>query len=192
MEKELNFQRKISFKPLAVSVYFGISISIIVYSLFTHELIFWISSGIIAFFIQSLVIYPHYFNRYYGYWRINKEGIYYYNYNNWGKIVKAILFPFNESAIKLPYSSIETFLMVDGKSIMNTKYLSGGPFMASLNRRGHYVIINTGSSKIKLVCDWKNNKFSVDKEDINQIVELLNSNIETKKPIIWAKQIYNL
>lgn len=177
MEKELSFQRKISFGPLLTSIFFGILVGAIVYSILPNNPFIWIISGIIAFAIESMLIYPRYLVKTYGYWKIDKQGINYYDYSSWKKEVAAIFFPLQEKPTRLNFSDIKAFSVVDGKSIMNTQYPLGGSLKAPLARTIHCFVFKTNYDEIKLNCAWKTSGIPTTTDDIKKVVSMINSKI---------------
>ncbi|MQS75721.1 hypothetical protein [Companilactobacillus halodurans] len=177
MENKLSFERKISFEPLLISIFLGITIAAIAYSIFSKYPLIWIICGLIAFGIESMLIYPKYLLNSYGYWRIEDKGIYYYDYGTWNKKIQAIFFPSREKPVELLFGNINGFSIIDGKSIMNTQYPLGGTLRAPLARRIHYLVLETNQGQIKLNCAWKANGIPTTQDDIREIVELMNLRI---------------
>lgn len=177
MEKELSFARKINFEPLLISIFFGMIVATIVYSIFPKNPLIWSVCGILAFVLESMLFYPKYLSNSYGYWKIDNQGIYYYDYSTWKKRIIAIFLPIRERPIELPFSAIQTFSIVDGKSIMNTQYPLGGTLKAPLARTIHYLVIETDHRELKLNCAWKASGIPTTSEDIDKVVEMINSKI---------------
>lgn len=177
MENELSFARKINFEPLLLSAFFGIVISTIVYSILPKYPSAWILCGVLAFILESMLIYPRSLSNFYGYWKINDRGIYYYDYSTWEKRILAIFLPGHEKITELPFSDIKAFSVIDGKSIMNTQYPLGGALKAPLARKIHYLVIETNNREIKLNFAWKSTGIPTTSTDIDKVVELLNSKI---------------
>jgi len=174
MEKGLSFARKINFAPLLTSIFFGIIISTIVYSIFPQYPVIWIICGVLAFMIESMLIYPKHFNNTYGYWKIDDQGIHYYDYSTWQKRLYAIYFPLLEKPVEVPYSAIKTFSLIDGKSIMNTRYPLGGVLNTPQARKIHYLVIQTNQRKVKLSCAWKSSGIPTTSADIQKVNNFLN------------------
>lgn len=177
MEKELSFARKINFEPLLISIFFGIVVGTITYSMFPNSPLIWTLCGILAFIVESMLIYPRYLSNSYGYWKIDNQGIYYYDYSTWKKKIRAIFLPSYEKPIAVPYSAIKAFSVVDGKSIMNTQYPLGGALNVPLARKIYYLVIRTSHHEVKLSCAWKASGIPTTTADIQKVVELLNSKL---------------
>lgn len=177
MEKQLSFARKISFAPLLISIFMGIIVTAIVYSIVPNSPSVWISFGILGFIVESLLIYPRYLADTYGYWKIDEQGIHYYDYSTWKKEVRAIFLPVREKPSKLSFADIKNFSVVDGKSIMNTQYPLGGTLKAPLARKIHYLVIQTNNDEVRLNCAWKTSGIPTTQDDIKRVVELINSKI---------------
>jgi len=175
MEKELSFERKISFEPLLISIFFGIIVTTIIYSIFPNYPLIGIVSGCGAFAIESLLIYPRYLAKSYGYWRLDSIGIHYYDYSTWGRRIQAIFFPLRKGVLELPYSDIKTFSVVDDKSIMNTQNPLGGSLNMPMARKVYYLLIKTDHQEIRLNCAWKSSGLPMTATDIKKITELINS-----------------
>lgn len=177
LENKLSFERKISFEPLLTSIFLGIVVAIIVYSIFPKLLILSVVIGIIAFLTETLLIYPNYLINSYGYWQIGSKGIYYYDYSTWVKRIQAIYLPKYEKTSELPFSDIEKISIESGKSIMNTQNPSGGDLRTPLTRRISYFVIQTGDRNVKLNCAWRSTGIPITQSDIKDIFNLLNSKI---------------
>ncbi|KRN99255.1 hypothetical protein [Companilactobacillus kimchiensis] len=177
MENELSFERKISFEPLLISIFFGIIVATIMYSMFPKFPLIGLICGMAAFVLESMLIYPRYLSKSYGYWKIDNQGIYYYDYSTWIKRIRAIFLPANEKVREIPFSNIKTFSVVDGKSIMNTQHPLGGSLKAPLARKIHCFVIETNHQKVRLNCAWKTSGIPTTPADINRIVTLINSRI---------------
>ena len=177
MEKGLSFARKINFEPLLISIFFGIVVATISYAIFPNYPLVWIAVGILAFAVESLLIYPKYLSNYYGYWNADGSGIHYSDYGTWNKKVQAIFSPLSRKTIDVPYSAIKTFVVVDGQTIMNTQNTRGGAFNRSLTRKVQYLIVQTHEREVKLNCAWNSAGTPTTATDIKNVVELINSKI---------------
>lgn len=177
MEKELSFERKISFEPLLISIFLGIMVAAIVYSLFPKYPLIGIVLGVVAFVLESMLIYPRYLSSYYGYWKIDDKGIYYYDYSTWTKRIQAIFMPEHERFRIMPFSDIKRFSVVDGKSIMNTQHPLGGSLKAPLARKIHCFVIATDHQEVRLNCAWKSSGIPTTQTDIKKIVSYIDSKI---------------
>lgn len=176
MKREFSFAKKVSFKPLLMSIFFGLVMATISYSIFPSYPTIWLVTGVIAFLIESLVIYPIYWPQVYGLWRIDHQGIFYYDYKNWQKRVAAIFLPFLQTPTRLSFTDIKSFSIVDGKSILNTDNISGGSLKPPFHRRQYYLLLKTvGHPLIKLNLSWTTDGSVVTKEKVDQTVQLLNS-----------------
>lgn len=177
MENELSFARKINFEPLLLSIFFGMIVATIIYSIFPQYPLIWSVSGILAFIFESMLIYPKSLSNSFGYWKIDDQGIYYYDYSTWKKRIAAIFLPSFEKPLELPFSAIEAFSIVDGKSIMDTQNPLGGRLNAPLARKIHYLVIKTNHRELKLNCAWKTSGIPTTPADIDKVVELLNAKV---------------
>lgn len=177
MEKELSFERKISFKPLLISIFLGIMVATIICSLFPKYPLIGIIFGVIAFGLESTLIYPRYLPSYYGYWKIGTKGIYYYDYGSWSKKIQAIFLPRQNKFCIIPFSDIKRFSIVDGKSIMNTQYPLGGSLNTPLARKINCLVIDTDQQTIRLNCAWKSSGIPTTQTDIKNVVSYINSRI---------------
>lgn len=175
MEKELSFERKISFEPLLISIFFGVIVATIGYSMFPKYPLIGIFVGVLAFLLESTLIYPRYLSNSYGYWKIDDKGIYYYDYSTWTKRIQAIFLPSHEKFRIVPFSAIKNFSVVDGKSIMNTQEPLGGSLTAPLARKIHCFVIETNHQKVRLNCAWKSSGIPTTQEDIRNVVQYINS-----------------
>lgn len=178
MENELSFERKISFEPLLISIFLGVVIATIFYSIFPKYPLISLILGILAFVSESTVIYPKYLSKSYGYWKIDDQGVYYYDYSTWEKRVLAIFLPKREKVIKMPFADIKNFSIVDGKSIMNTQYPLGGSLGVPLTRRINCLVIRTGHRQVRLNCAWKSSGIPTTADDIKKIVEFIDSKMK--------------
>jgi hypothetical protein len=174
MENELSFERKISFGPLLISIFFGIVIGTIVYSIFPKFPLVGVILGILAFISESMVIYPKYLSKSYGYWKVDDQGIHYYDYSTWKKRVLAVFLPEHEKVIAVPFSDIQMFSVVDGKSIMNTQYPLGGALGVPLARKIHCLVIKTNQRQVRLSFAWKASGIPTTADDIKKVVEFIN------------------
>ncbi|MFC6175650.1 hypothetical protein ACFQAV_02315 [Companilactobacillus huachuanensis] len=177
MEKELSFAKKINFEPLLISIFFGIILATIFYSIFPMYPLIGIVMGLLGFAFDSLLIYPKYLTKYYGYWKVDDHGIRYYDYGTWNKKVQAIFSPSSGRVVDVPYSSIKAFVVVDGQSIMNTQSSLGGALNKPLTRKIHYLIIQTNQRNVKLSFAWNSSGIPTTPTDIKNVVELINSKI---------------
>ncbi|MFH5811724.1 hypothetical protein [Companilactobacillus sp. FL22-1] len=177
MEQELSFARKINFEPLLISIFFGIVVAAIIYSMVPQLPLIWIVCGILAFAIDSMLIYPVCLSDSYGYWKLDDQGIYYYDYSDWKKKIQAIFLPFAKKPIEVPYSAIRDFSIIEGKSILNSQYPLGGPLKVPLSRKIHYLVIQTDHSQIKLNCAWKSTGIPTTDDDIKRLVEIIKSKV---------------
>lgn len=177
MEKGLSFARKINFEPLLISIFFGIIVAVISYAIFPMYPLVWVAVGILAFAVESLLIYPKYFSNYYGYWKADDRGIHYYDYGTWSKKVQTIFSPASGKSVDVPYSAIKAFVVVDGQTIMNTQTTRGGAFNKPLTRKIQYLIVQTKYREVKLNCTWDSAGAPTTATDIKNVVELINSKI---------------
>lgn len=176
MKNEFSFAKKVSFKPLLMSLFFGFMVATISYSIFPTDPLIWVFLGLVAFLINSLVIYPVYWESYYGLWGIDHQGIFYYDYTTWQNKVAAIFLPFLQRPIRLSFTDIKSFSIVDGKNILNTDNISGGRLISPFNRKQHYLLLQAVNHPlIKLNLSWTTDGSVVTQEKINQTVQLLNS-----------------
>jgi len=175
MENELSFERKISFEPLMISLFLGAMVAAIFYSIFPKYPLIGVMLGLVSFILEVGLVYPRYLSNSYGYWKINDQGIYYYDYSTWSKCMRAIFLPSQEKFQKLSFSNIKNFSIIDGKSIMNTQEPLGGSLRAPLARKIHCLVIETNHQKIKLNCAWTAAGIPTTSADIKKIVTLINS-----------------
>lgn len=175
MDRELNFERKISFEPLLISIFFGIVVTIIVYALFSTMPIFALVGGILAFGIDSLVIFPRSLEKFYDYWSVDETGIYYSDYDTWSKQLLAIFLPMSRQLKKLPFEQIRSFAIVDGKNIMNTQTSNGGKLNDSWVRKTHNLIVSTDNKNICLRCAWTSTNLPVSENELKKLISFLNS-----------------
>ena len=71
---EKSFARKISGKPLFNSLIFGAAIGTFIFIIFRQNYLAGIITGILAFLIQSIIIYPRNLPTLYGFWKITQTG----------------------------------------------------------------------------------------------------------------------
>lgn len=175
MDRELNFERKISFEPLLISIFFGIVVAIIVYVIFPTMPIFALTGGILAFGIDSLVIFPKSLEKFYDYWSVDETGIYYSNYDTWSKQLLAIFWPAKKELQRISFEQIKSFAIVDGKTVMNTQNPVGGELNYPLARKTHCLIVSTDNKKICLRCAWTNDESPVSENELKRLISFLNS-----------------
>jgi len=176
MENEFSFAKKISFKPLLTSFFFGVMVAIIVHVIFPQNLLLWILCGIGAFLIESLLVYPLSLAKEYGFWKIDSQGIHYDDYSTWNKQVQAIYLPLLKKTTYLSLSDIKDFAVTTGEDILNSEEPDGGQLQMPLNRKAHYLVVHTKTSQ-KLILDlsWNTLGTGVSDTEIDQTIELLNA-----------------
>lgn len=177
MDREMSFERKINFEPLLISIFFGIVVTVIVYAIFPTMPIFAITGGILAFGVDSLVIFPKSLEKFYDYWSVDETGIYYSDYDTWSKQLVAVFLPMKKQLQKIPFDQIRSFALVDGKNIMNTQNPTGGELNYPLARKTHCLIVSTDNKKIQLRCTWTNDESKASENDIKSLISFLNSKI---------------
>jgi len=178
MENELNFAKKISFKPLLTCIFFGVMVGVIIYSTFTIKLSIGIIFGVLGFLVESLIIYPFYLSKLYGYWRMDSSGIYYYDYKNWRQKMLTIFLPIFKKQSKLEFSDIVACSLVGDGKILNTQSISGGDLKNPMVRQAYYLIINTrNQGEIQLNLNWKTADKAASAEDIKQAVTFIDARI---------------
>lgn len=175
MDRELSFERKISFEPLLISIFFGIVVTFIVYAIFPMIPIFALTAGILAFGVDSLVIFPRSLVRFYDYWSIGETGIYYSDYDTWSKQLLAIFLPMNNRLKEIPFEQIRSFAIVDDRNIMNTQNPNGGKLNNSLVRKTHSLIVSTDNKNICLHCAWTSSNLPVSEKELRRLISFLNS-----------------
>ncbi len=175
MDRELSFERKISFEPLLISIFFGSVVAIIVYTIFPMVPIFALIIGILVFGIDNLVIFPRSLEKFYDYWSIDKTGIYYSDYDTWSKQLLAIFLPMSRQLKRIPFEQIKSFAIVDGENIMNTQVPDGGKLNNPLARKTHYLIISTVNKKVCLHCAWTSDNLPVSADELKRLISFLNS-----------------
>lgn len=173
METEFSFARKISFEPLLGSFFLGVAVGVVVISIFPNKPLMSTLCGIVAFLIDSMVIYPRSLKHFYNGWKINTKGIYYVDDGTWNKRIKLIYLPFVQQYKYLPLSQIRSFAVSDGKDIMNTQNIIGGPINHPLSRKERLLVVNTDQGQLVLNLSWDYKGDTVTDKKVNQIVSIL-------------------
>lgn len=175
MENELRFAKKISFKPLLGSIFFGIAVSVVVISIFPNEPLMSILCGIVGFLIDSMLIYPWSLKHFYGGWTITTKGIYYVEDGTWNKKVRLIYLPFLQQDKFIPLSEIQSFSIIDGVNLMNSHNIIGGTLKQPINRSERLLIVETRQGQVTLNLSWNYKGETVTDKKVNQILAILKS-----------------
>ncbi|PMD68371.1 hypothetical protein [Companilactobacillus nuruki] len=165
---EKSFARKLNLKPLFNSLIFGTAIGTFVFILFKQALFLGLVAGILAFLLESLIIYPHYLPTLYGLWKITNEDIYYYDYSTWQKRIQAIFLPTVKRQQAIPFSDIKSYALVVSKKA--DKWTP------------HYIVlrIDNGDS-IALDLSWNLLKTGAPEKDVEWVVDFITSKLGQHK-----------
>lgn len=173
MENELRFARKISFKPLLGSIFLGIAVGVVIISIFPNEPLLSILCCVVAFLIDSTMIYPQSLKRFYGGWKINNRGIYYVDTETWGKKLKLIYLPLLQEYKFIPLSRIQAFSIIDGVSLMNSQSITGGTLNRPISRPERLLVVKTEHGQVYLNLSWDSKGKAVTDKKVNQTLAIL-------------------
>ncbi|WP_201307113.1 hypothetical protein [Companilactobacillus farciminis] len=124
----LEFGRKVSYKPLLVIVAVSLIIGAFIY-IFSDSIMI---AG--AFAILCLVIGPFLYsinlNNNYGYWEVTDKGIYFYDYSTLDRKLSAIIVPAKTNQEFLEFSKIAKISLVSGEGIKVPDNIVGGVFFS--------------------------------------------------------------
>lgn len=101
---KLTFGRKISYRPMLISVFIGLIIGWFLY-LIAKSLVVGILFGLISF-IVVVGLYALNLTRSFGYWETTSTGIKYYDYGSAAKSFKAILMPFKVNQQQVDFTDV--------------------------------------------------------------------------------------
>lgn len=167
MKMEKTFARELNWKPMINSLIFGVAIGTFVFILTDQNRGLSLLIGIIAFMIQSLVIYPHYLPSLYGYWKITNNSIYYYDYNSWYKRINAIFLPASKGQTKVSFENIKSYALIVSKR--NDKWVP------------HFIVLRIDDgSNVLLDVSWNLNKSGAPEEDVEWVVDFITSKLNQK------------
>lgn len=173
MENELRFARKISFKPLLGSIFLGVAVGVVITSIFPNEPLMSTLCGIVAFLIDSMVIYPWSLKHFYDGWKISTKGIYYVDAGAWNKRVKSIYLPFLQQDKFIPLSEIQSFSIINGANLMNSQNITGGTLNRPISRLERLLVVETRQGQVTLNLSWNCKGEAVTDKKVNQILAIL-------------------
>ncbi len=121
---DIEFGRRISYKPLLIILLVSILIGYFIYT-FSNQIAIAILFGVICFIVGPL-LYSINLSNLYGYWKIDENGIQYCDYSTFGKRMSAILFPFGSKESTIKFDEIESSSVFAGKGIQAPDWALGG------------------------------------------------------------------
>lgn len=164
---EKSFARKLTWKPLVNSLIFGAAIGTSTFIILNQNWGIGISVGILAFFFESLILYPRYLPRLYGLWRINDGNIYYYDYSTWQKRIQAIFLPFKERQVAIPFNEIDFYSLI--VSSKNNKVTP------------RYIVLRLDDGHdVALDISWNVSRSGKPEKDVEWVVDFITSKLNQK------------
>ncbi|CAJ1196950.1 hypothetical protein [Companilactobacillus nantensis] len=164
---ERSFARKLNWKPLFNSLIFGAAIGTFVYILLKRDIALGIMFGIIAFLIQSIVIYPRYLPSLYGCWKINEGSVSYYDYSTWSKRIKAIFLPVSKKQKSVSFENIMSYSLVVSKK--SDKWTP------------HYILLKLDNGhNVALDLSWNLLKSGAPGKDVEWVVDYITNKLHQK------------
>lgn len=164
---EKSFARKLNWKPLFNSLIFGAAIGTFIYILFDQNMAAGISFGVVAFLVQSLMIYPRYLPSLYGRWKITDGNVYYYDYNTWSKRIQAIFLPITKKQVAVSFDDIDSYALIVNKK--NDKWVP------------HYIVLRVDNGKdVALDVSWNLHKSGAPEKDVEWVVDFFTSKLNQK------------
>lgn len=167
MKMEKNFARRLNWQPLVNSLIFGASIGMFFFILLNNYFGAGVLTGVIAFLVQSMIVYPHYLPSFYGHWRITDRDIYYYDYGTWIKRVMAVFLPSAKKENVISFEDMLSYALVVSK--VNDKWTP------------HYIILHLNNgANIALDLSWNLSKTGEPQEDVEWVVDFITSKLHQK------------
>lgn len=166
---EKSFARKLNWKPLFNSLIFGAAIGAFIYILFGQNMSAGLTFGIVAFLIQSLIIYPRYLPSLYGRWKVTDGNVYYYDYHTWTKRILAIFLPFFKKQKSVGFDDIMSYSLVVSKNKSGDRWLP------------HYIVLRMDDGDdVALDVSWNIHKSGKPEKDVEWVVDFLTSKTNQK------------
>lgn len=185
---KLTFGRKISYRPMLISVFIGLIIGWFLY-LIAKSLVVSILFGLISF-IVAVGLYALNLTRSFGYWETTSTGIKYYDYSSASKSLKAILMPTGVDQKQLKFTDIAAVNLEVGTGYqipedVKAAYASAYVVQAVENKYSSPYYLNLElKSGIEVPLDLSMNAQDVDQ--IKQVLALVSSKTHTKIGLIEA------
>lgn len=170
------FDRKLNFEPLFDSLKFGLVVGIFCYLSFGWHPLIGLFAGLVAFGIESSLIYPLNLAKLYGYWHVDNTGIYYYDYQTLTKRIKAILLPQLETQTQIKFAQITNLKVVTSDEV---SYLSKTP--AWLRKDYYLELTLVDGQTIDLDLSWNTRGQATNQSQIDQAVNFIKA--ETQKEL---------
>jgi len=165
MEKD--FARKLSWRPLFNSLILGAAIGTFIYILTDKGLAVGIILGVMAFLIQSMIIYPRYLPSLYGRWKVTNGAVSYYDYNTWIKRIKAIFLPIGKKQKTVAFEDIISYSL-----IVNKKSDKVMP---------HYIVLKLDDGHdVALDLSWNLLKSGAPEKDVEWVVDFITNKLNQK------------
>ncbi|KRN99244.1 hypothetical protein [Companilactobacillus kimchiensis] len=166
---EKSFARKLNWKPLFNSLIFGAAIGTFIFILTGQKLDAGIVFGIVAFFIQSSIIYPRSLPTLYGFWRITEKDVYYYDYSTWRKRIVGIFLPLIKKQDVVSFDNIESYSLVVNKNNSSNKVTP------------HYIVLRLDNGhNVALDLSWNLKKSGAPEKDVEWVVDFINDKLNQK------------
>lgn len=161
------FARKLNWKPLFNSLIFGTAIGTFIYILLKHDLLMGIVVGVIAFLIQSVIIYPRYLPSLYGCWKISEGSVSYYDYSTWTKRIQAIFLPVVKKQKSVSFDNIMSYSLVVSKKA--DKWTP------------HYILLKLDNGhNVALDLSWNLLKSGEPGKDVEWVVDFITNKLHQK------------
>lgn len=166
---EKSFARKLNWKPLFNSLIFGAALGTFIFIILKQNYVAGFTVGILAFLIQSIIIYPRSLPTLYGFWQITDKDVYYYDYSTWKKRIKAIFLPLAKKQEIVPFENIQSYSLVVNKDQASNKVTP------------HFIILRLDDGHdVALDLSWNLSKSGAPEKDVEWAVDFINEKLDQK------------
>ncbi|KRL42869.1 hypothetical protein FD29_GL001520 [Companilactobacillus mindensis DSM 14500] len=174
MKMKRSFARKPSLKPLFNSLIFGAAIGTFSFIILQRNFLWGAITGVLAFLIQSTLVYPRSLPTLYNSWSVTEKDIYYYDYSTWAKRLKAIFLPLAKKQNTVSFDDIDFYSLVVNKDKSGNKIIP------------HYIILrlNNGHNVI-LDLSWNLSKSGAPEKDVEWAVDFITNKLGQKSVKIF-------
>lgn len=183
MSMKFEFSRKLSLRPLIIGAIAGFIFGIAGWVIIGKQLALLLAVLVFGFVV--LYFYPNTLEKTYGYWKVDKDGIYFYNYKNWLAKIHAVLCPLSFETTRIKFNDIKSVRIVHGKHILNSSDILGGSLYApeaiftSLRTSYYLEVIMKDNKTIKLDLSYNVPPLNRDEEYVMGMFRFLSEKVNS-------------